>query len=162
MAKVVGSPTTDSWFWDKLENEDDEMIEQSPIEDVRDAFWRACSEGTLRIQRCESCSQWQFYPRYLCRHCGSLEVLWQEASGEATIESYSVVHRGAGEFAALAPYVVAVVRLHEGPTMMTNIVGEGMDSLDLTAIDIGTRVRVAFERRGDKVLPLFTPAVGAQ
>ncbi|OPX05627.1 OB-fold domain-containing protein [Gordonia sp. i37] len=134
------------------------MTDKSPIEDVRAVFWRSCSDGELRLQQCESCAKWQFYPRYLCRHCGSLDIVWQQASGDATIESFSVVNRGAGEFAALAPYVVAIVRLDEGPTLMTNIISGGPDPLDHSLLGIGMKVRVVFERRGDAVLPLFTPA----
>ena len=50
------------------------------------------------------------------------------------------------------PYVVALVALDEGPTMMTNLV-----DCDPNAVSIGQRVRVVFERRGEVVLPQFTP-----
>lgn len=126
-------------------------------DDVREKFWDSCREGILRIQWCRDCDQWQFYPRYLCRHCGSQAIEWRETAGTATVETYSVVNRAEGVFAGLTPYVVAMVRLSEGPSMMTNIVGTVNARLDPDTVFIGMDVRVQFTAREGAVLPLFTP-----
>ncbi|WP_216695244.1 Zn-ribbon domain-containing OB-fold protein [Dietzia psychralcaliphila] len=125
--------------------------------DIRVKFWNSCREGILRIQWCQECDKWQFYPRYLCRHCGSRAVEWREAAGIGTVETFSIVNRAEGIFAELTPYVVALVRLSEGPTMMTNVVGTTDSPLNVATVSIGMPVRVLFEERDGQVLPLFTP-----
>lgn len=137
------------------------MSEEDQVTDVRDTFWNSCNDGVLRLQVCRTCDQWQFYPRYLCRHCGSRDIEWRETTGAATVESYSVVNRAEGIFAELTPYVVAMVALREGPVMMTNVVGTADQPLDVTTVSIGMPVRVVFVERDGAVLPLFTPADAA-
>ena len=112
-------------------------------------FWDAAAEGKLLIKRCRACGEAHYYPRALCPHCFSAETAWQEAKGEGTIYSYSVVRRGAS-----VPYAIAYVTLAEGVTMMTNIV-----DCDLDTVRIGQRVRVVFKpSEGGPPVPMFTPA----
>ena len=112
-------------------------------------FWDAAAEGKLLIKRCRACGEAHYYPRALCPHCFSAETAWQEAKGEGTIYSYSVVRRGAP-----VPYAIAYVTLAEGVTMMTTIV-----DCDLDTVRIGQRVRVVFKpSEGGPPVPMFTPA----
>ena len=71
----------------------------------------------------------------------------QQASGNATIYTYSVMRR------TPIPYAIAYVTLAEGPTMMTNIV-----DCDLDRIRIGQAVRLIFKPSdGGPPVPMFTP-----
>lgn len=133
------------------------MTAEQHGDDVREIFWNACRDGKLRLQRCRDCALWQFYARYLCRHCGSRDLEWAVAAGTAHVQTFSIVNRAEGTFADLTPYVVAMVQLAEGPSMMTNIVGSDAQPLDLTQVRIGLPVRVRFVERDGHVLPLFTP-----
>ena len=65
-----------------------------------------------------------------------------------------MIHRAPSPaFAAAVPYVVAAVKLDEGPHLMTNIVGCAPD-----AVRIGMQVRVAFHKAsGEITLPVFEP-----
>lgn len=101
-------------------------------------FWDGIAAGELRLQRCESCGRAVFYPRSLCPHCHSDRLVWTVATGEGTVYSYTVAHRGFGEFAAQAPYTVALVDLDEGVRMLTRIVGG--------PVAIGDRVRLEITR----------------
>lgn len=117
-------------------------------------FWDGCKAEKLRLQQCSACGEFQFYPRAICRHCASEALDWQDVSGEGEIYSFTVARRPAGPaFAADVPYVVAIVRLDEGPRLMTNIVTD-----DIAGLRIGARVRVVFERMSAEItLPKFTP-----
>ena len=56
-------------------------------------------------------------------------------------------------YAGDLPYVVAIVRLEEGPTMMTNIV-----ECDPEAVATGMPLEVVFEQRSEEItLPQFRP-----
>lgn len=117
-------------------------------------FWRACAQGRLLLQHCRQCGRWQFYPRRLCRSCGAQSLDWRQASGRGRIRSWTLIRRPVSQaFAADTPYVVALVALTEGPTLMANIVG-----CDPQTVAIGQPVRVTFEVRGEGlVVPQFQP-----
>lgn len=86
-------------------------------------FWEATRERRLLIQLCRTCSRHQHYPRVLCTGCGGSELDFVEASGQGVVDSFTVVHRApAAGFDP--PYVVARVRLAEGPILLTHLVGE--------------------------------------
>lgn len=119
-----------------------------------EAFWAACDEERLTIQRCGACGAAQFYPRNRCVACGSGDLSLQDAAGTGTVFTFTVNHRAPTEaFAAEAPYVIALVDLDEGPRMMMNVIG-----CEPGDVSIGMKVRVVFEARGERKLPQATPA----
>jgi hypothetical protein len=112
-------------------------------------FWDATLQGKLLIQKCEGCDKAFYYPRALCPYCFSDRTSWIETSGRGTIYSYSVQRRGTPE-----PYAIAYVRLEEGVSMLTNIIG-----CDFDRLRIGQAVKVDFVDTGEgSALPMFTPA----
>lgn len=122
-------------------------------------YWDGTAAGELRIQRCTDCGKPYFYPRPICPSCGSCNVEWFTASGDATLYSYIINHRPAPGFGDEAPYAIAVVQLAEGPRMMTNLVGVPATP---EALVLDMPLRVTFEQRGDVALPVFTPVEGQQ
>lgn len=118
-------------------------------------FWDAAREGHLLIKRCLACEQFHFYPRPFCPRCWSDDVEWVEASGRATLYTWSVVHRNdLPPFNERVPYVAAVVDLAEGPRMMTNVVGCEFD-----ALTIGMELEALFHPISDDVtIVQFHPA----
>lgn len=113
-------------------------------------FWEAAAEGRLLVQRCEDCGKAVFYPRGICPHCWSPRLKWDEASGRGRLKSFSVVHKpGHPSWLPVAPYVVGLVELEEGPTMTSFILAEDEpavgDPVRMRATNIGGRVVPAFE-----------------
>ncbi|MDX8465404.1 zinc ribbon domain-containing protein [Mesorhizobium sp. VK23B] len=114
-------------------------------------FWDAAAEGRLKIQHCEDCGKAVFYPRPICPHCWGRRLAWKEASGRGRLKSFSEVHKpGHPGWLPAAPYVVGLVELAEGPTMLSFIL-PGLrpprvdDALRLAPTDIGGRVLPAFK-----------------
>jgi uncharacterized OB-fold protein len=127
-----------------------------PVPDAATApYWDAAREHRLVMPKCNDCGAFHFYPRTLCPHCSSAQLEWTLCSGRAEVYSYTVVHRAPGPaFAAEVPYVVATVKLHEGPHLMTRIRGCAPE-----AVRIGMAVRVAFDDASAEItLPVFEPA----
>ncbi|MFF0202547.1 Zn-ribbon domain-containing OB-fold protein [Streptomyces sp. NPDC005017] len=88
-------------------------------------YWEAAARGALLLRRCRDCGRAHHHPREFCPYCWSEDVTWEEASGRATLYSWSVVHRNdLAPFRERTPYVVAVVDLAEGPRMATELVGD--------------------------------------
>jgi uncharacterized OB-fold protein len=68
--------------------------------------------------------------------CGSNALCWVEASGHGVIYSYTIVHQNKSpEFVNDTPYNVAIVQLHEGPCMLSNVV-----DIDLAELRVGLPV----------------------
>ena len=119
-------------------------------------YWDGAKAGELRIQRCvDEGGKAFFYPRPICPFCGSTNIEWFTASGDATLYSYVINHRMAPGFEDEGPYAIAVVELAEGPRMMTNLVGVPGTPENLV---LDMPLRVTFEPRGGVYLPMFTPA----
>jgi uncharacterized OB-fold protein len=86
-------------------------------------YWEAAAGGRLLIRRCAGCARAHHYPREFCPHCWGEDVTWEEASGRATLYTWSTVHRNdLPPFRDRTPYLAAVVDLAEGPRMMTELV----------------------------------------
>ncbi len=110
-------------------------------------FWDAAREHRLLIQQCADCNTHQFYPRSYCTNCGSGNLDWVEADGRATIVSYSVIDRPVSKaYSDPNSAILALVKLTEGPQMMTNIV-----DCDPADIAIGDPVTVVFEDWTDEI-----------
>ena len=123
---------------------------QPPLTELTAPYWQGCRESELRLQRCADCDQHQFYPRTICSHCGSAELSWDTVSGRGMVASFTIVRRAISN-AYEAPYVVAFIRLEEGPVMMSTIVGTEPEQ-----VSIGAPVTVDFESWSeDIVMPVF-------
>jgi uncharacterized OB-fold protein len=107
---------------------------------LTEPFWEGTRCGELRIQRCNACGHWRWTPLLACPRCWSEDYEWTAASGRGRIYSYTIVHRPVDPARFRAPYVLAVVRLDEGPHMLTNIVG-----CEPSAVRVDMPVAVRFE-----------------
>ena len=117
-------------------------------------FWDGCRDRKLLIQHCADCGHYQFYPRIVCGSCMSDRVEWVQATGRGTVASFTIVRRPVSEaYAAEVPYVVALIQLEEGPTMMSNVI-----QCDPERVAIGMPVEVIFEDWSDEItVPKFRP-----
>ena len=94
------------------------------------------ANGSFKIQRC-ICGEHLFFPRMACTHCGSFELSWVDASGGATLYSFTVVAR---KPSLGGDYNVALVDLDEGPRLMSRIAQVPLDRL---SIGMRLRARIA-------------------
>ena len=110
-----------------------------------EAFIAAAKEGRFMLRWCNDCGKTHWYPRAVCPHCTSADMQWKPASGRGTVYSYSTMQRVG------PPYTLAYVTLAEGPTMLTNLVGDG-------PYRIGMPVRLQFQASDDGIpVPVFAP-----
>ena len=133
------------------------MIESAPrpvpsLEGRMAPFWKAAATGTFVVQRCRSCGLHRFPAFEFCSACLSVDLEWTPASGRGEVFSFVVVHHTLDAFfAARAPYVVADVKLSEGPHVTTTVV-----DCPPSELRIGDRVAVEFEQAAQDIwLPVF-------
>lgn len=118
-------------------------------------FWENARLHRLSAQRCTACGDLHFPPTPVCPVCLSEEQEWAEMSGRAELVSWVTFHRAYwDEFAELVPYDVCLVRLAEGPLMLSNFAGARPEGLRE-----GLPLRVVFEDLTDRLtLPKFVAA----
>ncbi len=96
------------------------LPEPSP---VTEPFWQGLRKREVRIQRCEQCQRYVFYPRTLCPYCLSETLEWVRASGKGRVYSYTIVRRAMHPaFQAEVPYVFAIIELEEGVRLASNVI----------------------------------------
>ena len=55
-------------------------------------FWEGTKQGKLLVQVCKDCTARIFYPRKACPKCWSRNLDWIEASGKATVYTFSTAY----------------------------------------------------------------------
>jgi uncharacterized OB-fold protein len=133
-----------------------ELPAKAPTPNVEtQRFWDATAEGRIELPRCDGCRLVIWYPRGVCPDCQSTALTWEVMAGTGTIYSYTVARSGVGRrWKEHLPFVVAYVRLDEGPTMLTNIV-----DCDPETVAIGQAVTAVFDDTGEgSALVRFRPA----
>ena len=84
-------------------------------------FWTACREGKFMLHQCEQCGT-NYWPASRCVTHGDQAMRWVEGSGRGTLYTYTVMHHAyMPEMKDKLPYVVAVVKMKEGPFFHSNL-----------------------------------------
>lgn len=125
------------------------------IEPETQPFWDALKEHKLLLGKCNGCGKIHYYPRPMCPHCWSEDVIWQEASGQGTLYTWSTVFvNDLPPFNTRVPYIAGQVDLAEGVRVTTIVV-----DAEPKQLAIGMAIKVAFEAiSGDVTIPVFRPA----
>lgn len=122
-------------------------------------FWEGTLAEELRVQVCSACGTTQLPGSACCTSCLSQDLRWERASGRGTVFSFTIVrHAFHPSFADGVPYVVADVRLEEGPIITTNVTGAAVED-----VRIDMPVEVWFDEQTEDAfhtplrLPKFKP-----
>ena len=95
-------------------------------------YWEAGRKGKLALQRCGHCLHWIHFPDFLCPACGSDQLAFEDADGDGTIETFTVIHRVfVPGFESSAPYAVGWIALdlQPGLRVFADLVGVPHDQL---------------------------------
>jgi uncharacterized OB-fold protein len=115
-------------------------------------FWQATKERRFLLQYDPQADRYQFYPRPISLYSNA-PVVWREAKGEGILVAYTLCHTPASGFAALTPYILAIVKLAEGPRVFARIV-----DAEYEALKVGQEMRLVWgEEFGDGREYLFVP-----
>jgi uncharacterized OB-fold protein len=120
-----------------------------------ETFWQSTKAHAMKLQRCNVCERFWYYPGPVCPHCMAQDWTWTEVSGKGTIYSYSLLERAKGNpFEGDVPIAIILVTLEEGPVMMSNLIDYEPGDL---AVD--SAVTIDYEDVDDNVtLAVFRPA----
>lgn len=116
-------------------------------------YWDGAARHELWLPKCVESGNVFFPPQHVSPFTGGA-VDWVRASGEATLASFIITHIPSPGYGP-EPYVIALVRLREGPILTANI--RDVEPIP-EKLAIGMPLRVVFESRGAVTLPQFVPA----
>jgi len=108
-------------------------------------FWREIPQRyNLIANKCTVCDKIFFPPRDACPYCrrksiGKMKDV--KLSGRGEVVTYSVVHVAPENFEEQVPYVIAIIKLEEGPQITAQIV-----DCDVKDVHIGMKVEQTFRR----------------
>ena len=124
------------------------------IDMLNKSFWDAARLGKLLLQQCPACGDTRFPPGPVCPECLAGDQDWIESAGQGTLESWIDMHRAYWDgFKNDLPYRVCLVRLREGPLLVSNLVGPAGNPR------LGAPVKVVFEATDNEItLPKFALA----
>jgi hypothetical protein len=126
-----------------------------------DEFWRATAEGVLRLPRCPDTGRFFLPPAPTSPWGSHRPPEWVPVAGPGEIWSYIVAYPPlVGQFAAVAPYVSAVVELDDAPgaRVVGPVVahpGAAVGSVAADLVHIGARVTLDLtgDSTGTPVVP---------
>jgi uncharacterized OB-fold protein len=125
------------------------------IDDTNRPYWAGARVGALCLQRCGECSRLRYPISSVCPHCLSTELGWEQVSGRGEVYTFGVFrHVYNDAWRERVPYAVAIVRLDEGPFVISDLV-----DVDPDDVHVGMAVRVHFDDAApDVTVPRFAPA----
>ena len=128
-----------------------DRLRPSPTLDSQ-PYWDGLMERRLLLQQCADCGTVRHYPRPVCDQCYSMRVEWIEASGHATIHSWTISHHAFHPcFKKDLPLTLVTADLAEGVRLCAPLKDAPPGSLR-----IGAPLRVGFETVDDDLtLPLL-------
>jgi len=93
------------------------------ISEMSRPFWDGLAAREIRIQRCDDCHGWVFYPRAFCPACTDRSLTWTPVTGTATLYSWTVARVPVAKaFAHLDQPILAVVELANSVRLPTTLV----------------------------------------
>jgi uncharacterized protein len=116
-------------------------------------FWDGLRAHEFRVPKCRNCGDYNWVPYPACRTCLSEDQEWTVVSGDATVWSYSVCHRGPGVFNDDVPYTVVLAKLAEEPRSL--IVTSNLVDADPADVHIGMPIKVVYEDIPDEDITMF-------
>jgi uncharacterized OB-fold protein/acyl dehydratase len=121
------------------------------------AWWweRVAADDVIPIQRCTNCQKLRHPPRPMCDDCGSQKFDSIDASGKATIHTYTVIHHPqvpGYEY----PIIAIIVDLEEGERMASTLVECSPEDV---LLGMAVEAVIHEDEDGFKI-PFFRPARG--
>lgn len=107
------------------------------------AYWRLIPQRYNLIgTRCENCGENLFPPRRICPNCRRAGKIKEfKFSGKGKIFSYTVIYAAPEGFEYEKPYVMAIIKLEEGPFITAQVV-----DCHLEEVKIGKPVKAVFRK----------------
>jgi len=102
-------------------------------------YWEGLARHQLLLQRCAGCRFVRYPPGLSCPECWGEAFTWQPLSGRGSVVSFVWYMRSLDRRFPEVPYNVSLVKLAEGPAIISNVLGVKFGELA-----VGNAVRAAY------------------
>lgn len=123
------------------------------ISEANRPFWEGLQRHEFLVPKCADCGDYNWIPYPACRSCLSENQEWTQVSGDATVYSFTIVHRGHGPFNEEAPYALVMAKLVEEPRAC--IVLGNTREIANEDLHVGMPVRIVYEDIPDEDVTLW-------
>jgi uncharacterized OB-fold protein len=114
-------------------------------------FYNGCKHKKLIFQKCTNCGHIRWPYSFACPVCFEIDTELIEAKGTGKIYTFTIYNVAFHKsFKDKTPYVVAVIKLDEGPKIVGNIIYTPFER-----IKCDKKVKVVWKKSGDYFLPKF-------
>jgi uncharacterized OB-fold protein len=120
-----------------------ELKYQMPVKRI-EKFFDALENGKIFATRCNICRELYFPPQMDCPVCRNNDMSWEEISGNAKLETYTIIETTPTSFQKYGRYVIAIGLLESGVRVLSWL---RID--DLTRIKIGMNIILKTEKNDD-------------
>jgi uncharacterized protein len=117
-------------------------------------FWDGVKRHEFLVPKCDNCGDYNWVPYPACRSCLSENQTWTKVSGDATVWSFSIVHRGPGAFQNEVPYAVVLGKLAEEPRSLI-VLANMVPGVDPASIHVGMPITIAYEDVPDEDITIY-------
>jgi uncharacterized OB-fold protein len=93
------------------------MPEGNALPFTIESFYKFVGERRLMAAKCVECGTLLLPPRPTCVKCSSKDLRWIELLKKGRLITYTVIHTPPVQFQSMAPYVVGIVKLVDGPML---------------------------------------------
>ncbi|MCE8422450.1 MAG: Zn-ribbon domain-containing OB-fold protein [Candidatus Methanoperedens sp.] len=109
-------------------------------------FWRRLKNlYNLIGTHCEKCKGYFYPPRNMCPKCRRTgKIIPHKFHGVGEVLTYTIIHSATRDFEKQTPYILAIIKLDEGPRLTSQVICDHND------IHIGMRVISVFRRLGEE------------
>lgn len=114
------------------------------------AYWDALARHRLSMQCCAGCGFVRFPPGPVCPECWSEAFEWKPLSGEGRVQSFVWYMRSLDARFPEVPYNVTLVKLAEGPSIISNVMGAKFGD-----IAVGDALRAVYRDEKDFTALMF-------
>ena len=124
-------------------------------------YAKALTKGKLLGLKCKGCDNITTPPKMTCQECGGTDLDIVELSKRGKIVTFTVVNVAPEGRQNEAPYIIALVKLDQGPWIMGNLIDidPARASMDLIDKEVTIGFRVFPGDRfspGDQARPVFS------
>jgi uncharacterized OB-fold protein len=108
-------------------------------------FWREIPQRyNLLGNKCGICNKTFFPPREACPYCRRKSIgkmMELKFSGLGEVITYTIIHSAPENFRKQIPYIIAIIKLKEGPNITAQIV-----DCEIENVKIGMKVKNTFRK----------------
>ena len=110
-------------------------------------------EDKILGSKCNRCGQLMIPLKSICPKCGSFDVEEFETTGNGVIRIFTIIYVAPEKFKDEVPYIVALINLDEGGTVMGRLIG--VDPNKPEDIKVVTKVKFECLIEGGDLIPTF-------